>query len=487
MSMFEDIPVDVGVIYEGERIRKNQMYVELGGPKVESKFEVVKSRPMDEIEDEKITVIGPDLKDLEPGGNYTYGIWIDVAGKEVEEELEGVIERRVHEFCNYIEGFMHLNQRYDIWLRLSKKSFEKGLNSFKLIGKVLQRLFKTDLPFIEKIQITFVTNPEKAKEMMEKAIKIYDARDARARGLKDEDVEEFYGCTLCQSFAPTHCCVITPQRYANCGAISWFDGRAAARVDPKGPIFKIERGECLDAFKGEWSGADQAVKERTMGEIAQIQLYTAQHKPEQNLYPHTSCGCFEAIAFYIPEVDGMGIIDRGFKERSVNGLPFSTMADATAGGRQVDGFHGLSIEYMRSPKFLQVDDGWNRIVWMPASVKERVKDFIPKDMVDKIATENDVNTVDELKVFLEKMAHPVVERWKAVPVEVAPEVEKVEVAPEVGVAAAPTAIPVSGVPISAGGFQITIQGAPVAAGGFKIILKDAKIYAKKVIIRRVEK
>jgi len=466
MSMFEDIPVDVGVIYEGERIRRKQMHVELGGPKIEAKFEVVKSRPMDEIEDGKITVIGPDLKDLEPGKSYPFGIWVDVAGKEVEEELEGVIERRVHEFCNFIEGFMHLNQRYDIWVRLSKKSFEKGLNNFKLIGKVLYRLFKSDLSFIEKIQITFVTDPEKAKEMMKKAMEIYEVRDARARGLKDEDVEEFYGCTLCQSFAPTHCCVITPQRYANCGAISWFDGRAAARVDPKGPIFKIERGECVDAFKGEWSGANQAVKENTMGEIARIQLYTSQHKPEQELYPHTSCGCFEAIAFYIPEVDGIGIVDRGFKERTVNGLPFSTMADATAGGRQVDGFHGLSIEYMRSPKFLQVDGGWNRVVWMPSSVKERVKEFIAGDIVDKIATEKDVDTIDELKVFLEKRTHPVVERWKAIPAEAAPEVEEVEVE-------APLEIPVSGVPIT--------------AGGFKIILKDAKIHAKKIIIRRVEK
>jgi len=466
MSMFEDIPVDVGVIYEGERIRRHQMYVELGGPKIEAKFEVVKSRPMDEIEDEKVTVIGPDLKDLEPGKSYPFGIWIDVAGKEVEEELEGVIERRVHEFCNFIEGFMHLNQRYDIWVRLSKKSFERGLNSFKLIGKVLYRLFKSDLSFIEKIQITFVTDPEKAKEMMKKAMEIYEIRDARARGLKDEDVKEFYGCTLCQSFAPTHCCVITPQRYANCGAISWFDGRAAARVDPKGPIFKIERGECVDAFKGEWSGANQAVKENTLGEISRIQLYTSQHKPEQELYPHTSCGCFEAIAFYIPEVDGIGIVDRGFKERTVNGLPFSTMADATAGGRQVDGFHGLSIEYMRSPKFLQVDGGWNRVVWMPSSVKERVKEFIAGDIVDKIATEKDVDTIDELKVFLEKRTHPVVERWKAIPAEATPEVEEVEVE-------APLEIPVSGVPIT--------------AGGFKIILKDAKIHAKKIIIRRVEK
>jgi acetyl-CoA decarbonylase/synthase complex subunit beta len=464
MSMFKDIPVDVGVVYEGERIRRKQMYVELGGPKVEAKFEVVKSRSMDEIEDEKITVIGPDLKDLKLGDSYPFGIWIEVAGKEVEEELEGVIERRIHEFCNYIEGFMHLNQRYDIWLRLGTKSFERGFNSFKLIGKVLHRLFKSDLPFIEKIQTTFYTDPEKVKEMKKKAMEIYDARDARARGLKDEDVEEFYGCNLCQSFAPTHSCIITPQRYANCGAISWFDGRAAARVDPKGPIFKIEKGECIDAFKGEWSGADKSLKENTMGEITRVQLYTSQHKPEQDLYPHTSCGCFEAIAFYIPEVDGIGIVHRGFKDRTVNGLPFSTMADATAGGRQVDGFHGLSIEYMRSPKFLQVDDGWNRIVWMPSSVKERVKDFIAEDVVDKIATENDVSTVDDLKGLLEKTMHPVVERWKAVPVEAAPEGEEVEAPPE---------IPVSEIPI--------------AAGGFQIILKDAKIHAKKVIIRRIEK
>ena len=106
-------------------------------------------------------------------------------------------------------------------------------------------------------------------------------------------------------------------------------------------------------------------------------------------------------------------------------------------------------------------------MWMPSSVKERVKDFIPKDMVDKVATESDVQSIDELKAFLEKKAHPVVERWKAMPAEAAPEAEEVEVA------GAPLEIPVSGLPIT--------------AGGFKIILKDAKIHAKKIIIRRVEK
>jgi len=458
--MFEDIPVDVGVIYEGERVRRKQMYVELGGPKIKEKFELTRVRKPEEIEDGKVIIIGSDLKELEEGKSYPFGILVEVAGPQLEKDLEAVIERRIHEYCNYIEGFMHLNQRYDIWLRLSKKSFQKGLNSFEYIGKVLIRLFKSELPIIEKMQVTFITDPEKIKEMYQEALKIYEERDARARGLTDEEVDMFYGCTLCQSFAPSHVCVITPQRYSNCGAISWFDARAAARVDPKGPLFPIEKGECLDPIKGEFTGANDAVKKKSLGEVTRVWLYTAFG------YPHTSCGCFEAVAFYIPEVDGFGIVDRGFRDVTVNGLPFSTLADSTAGGRQVDGFHGISIEYMRSPKFLQADGGYERVVWMPREVKERVKDFIPKELVDKIATEEDAKTIEELKAFLKEKEHPVVKRWKEEEVVAAPIEEEVAVE---GFAEVPVA---------------TAATLPITAGGYRIILKDAKITAKRAIIFR---
>ena len=463
--MFEDIPVDVGVIYEGERIRKEDMHVELGGPKNENKFELVRVRKPEEVEDGKITIIGPDIKDMTEGSTHPFGIIVEVTGKQLEPELEGVVERRIHEYSNFIEGFMHLNQRYDIWMRLGKKSFKKGLNSFQYIGKVLQRLFKSELPIIEKIQITFITEPSKVKELHAEALNVYEARDARARGLKDEDVDKFYGCTLCQSFAPTHVCIITPQRYSNCGAISWFDGRASARVDPKGPVFEIEKGEVLDATKGEFSGINETVKKKSLGEISKVCLYTAFG------HPHTSCGCFEGVAFYIPEVDGFGIVNRGFKDLTVNGLPFSTIADSTAGGRQVDGFHGISIEYMRSPKFLKADGGWSRVVWMPSSVKERVESFIPTEITAKIATENEAETLDQLKVFLKNQNHPVVERWKETPVEA-------ETNPKAEATQADETMPAA--PVA------TVSTLPINVGGYKIILKDAKIYAKKVIIRTIE-
>ncbi|TET73093.1 CO dehydrogenase/CO-methylating acetyl-CoA synthase complex subunit beta [Candidatus Bathyarchaeota archaeon] len=454
--MFEDIPVDVGIIYEGERIRGRDMQVELGGPREELKFELVQARGMDEVEDGKIVIIGSDLPDLKEGVNHPFGLLIEVAGEEIEKDLEGVIERRLHEYVNFIEGFMHLNQRYDIQMRLSKKSYQKGFNSFNLFGEVLKRLFKSELTFIDKIQFTFMTDADTVKEWYGKALEIYEARDAKARGMSDDDVEVFYGCSLCQSFAPTHLCVITPQRYANCGAISWFDGKATDKVDPKGPVFEITKGEIIDSLTGEYEGVNEVIREKSLGEIERVQLYTAFG------YPHTSCGCFEGCAFYIPEVDGLGVVHRNFKGETVNGLSFVTISDLTAGGRQVDGFHGLSIEYMRSPKFMVADGGWDRIVWIPREIKERIKEFMPPEIVPKIATEDEVSSVDELKTFLKEQGHPIVEKWTEAPAE------------------EPSEITVPTLEMPAG--VIPIQGMP-AGMGFRIILKNAKIKAEKMIIK----
>jgi len=453
--MFDDIPVDIGLVHAGERIRKNDLYVELGGPEITEKFELVKVRPPELVDDGAITIIGPDISEMVPQKKYPLGILIEIAGAELEEDTEGVIERRIHEYANYIEGFMHLNQRYDIWARLSKKAYNKGFTTLRFLGTVLERLLKNELPIIERMQITFFTDAEEISAVYLEAKSAYEARDARARGLTDESVDVFYGCALCQSFAPSHVCVITPQRYANCGAISWFDGRAAARIDPKGPIFPIEKGECLDPVRGEFAGINESAKKRSLGEVSRVYLYSA------FTCPHTSCGCFEGIAFYIPEVEGFGIVMRGYRDVTVNGLPFSTMADSTAGGRQVDGFHGISLEYMRSPKFIAADGGYERVVWMPADLKEQLRSFIPAEVFDKIASEKDVKTVDELTQFLERLGHPVTGRWKAAGL-------------------SPSSVNEAGRTVT------TAAELPVLAGGFKIIFKNARITADRVTIIPVQ-
>ncbi|MFW9947517.1 MAG: CO dehydrogenase/CO-methylating acetyl-CoA synthase complex subunit beta [Candidatus Odinarchaeota archaeon] len=461
---FSDMPVDVGPVYEGERIRANQMFVELGGPKIEKHFELVRVKPAKEIKDGQVILHGPDIKDMKEGERYPIGILVEVAGPELEEDLEAVFERRVHEFCNFVNGIMHLNQRYTNWMRISKSAFEKGLNTFDMLGTILIRLYKAELPIIEQAQVTFYTDAKEIEKPYDMAMEIYNKRDERARTIHDEDVDMFYGCVLCQSFAPTHACCITPDRTSLCGSINWFDARAAAKVDPKGPIYEVPPGECLNELAGEFSGVNEMIKKRSLGEIERIYLYSGME------FPHTSCGCFEAIDFYIPEVNGHGIVDRSFDGVAINGLPFSAMANQTGGGKQMPGFNGVSIQYIASPKYQKYDGGIETIVWMPKSVKDRLGELLPQDLLPKIATEEEVQDINQLKDFLKENGHPVVETWAEL--EAMEEEEEEEWAEE-------------GAMVPMGTIGMTIPGVG-GAGGFKIILKNCKIHAESIIIKKIE-
>ncbi|GBE55358.1 MAG TPA: CO dehydrogenase/CO-methylating acetyl-CoA synthase complex subunit beta [Euryarchaeota archaeon] len=461
----EDLPVDIGLIYEGERIRKSNMYVDLAGPKSKG-AELLIVAPPEEVEDGKVEVIGPDIPDMEEGSKSPFGVFIKVSGKTLEEDLEGVFERRLHDFSNYVQGFMHLNSRDIIWCRVSKDSARKGLK-LEHIGKALINLYKNQFDVIEKMQITYYTDEKAVDEHIARARKVYERRDDKAATLRDEDVDVFYGCLLCQSFAPTHVCAITPSRTSGCGAISWFEGRAASKVDPNGPIFEIPKGEEIDSLKGEFSGINEVVKDKSNGAVERVFLHSIFD------YPHTSCGCFEAIAFYIPEVDGIGIVHRDFHGVTPFGIPFSTMAGQVGGGLQSQGFLGIGVAYLRSIKFLQADGGWERIVWMPSELKDRVKEVIPPEIYDKIATETDATELEGLQSFLKEKQHPVLER-----------LGKEEQEEGTEEAEAPVAtVPEISMPATA------FQGMPVGVPGgeFTIIFKNAKIYAEKIIIKRKEK
>jgi acetyl-CoA decarbonylase/synthase complex subunit beta len=400
--------VDIGPQYEGEVVRKEDLYIEFGGPKVAQKFELATLKSPEEIEDGKVEIIGPDISELQPyddatgtGGSYPIAILVDVAGSELDKDAEAIIERRIHMFTNMTEGWYHMNQRQDTWMRLSKDCAAKGFNSLKELGEIYNFLYTSEMPIIEKIQTTIITDEAKVAELRPHALEVYRARDERTRNLRDEDVDTFYGCVLCQSFAPTHISIITPDRIANCGAINWFDGRAAAKIDPEGPIFAIPKGELVDPVKGEYTGANQVENERSLGTYDRVYLYSAFE------HPHTSCGCFEAIVFYIPEADGFGVVHRDHKGPTVIGETFSHMAGDTSGGRQVEGRLGTGLEQLRSPKFIQADGGRKRIVWLPKEIKERYREAFEEDGVyDKIPTEEDVTNTDELLEFLEKVGHP---------------------------------------------------------------------------------
>jgi len=154
--MAPDFHVDIGPQYEGEVIRKQDLYIEFGGPKIEHKFELATLKSPEEIENEKIEIIGPDINEMEPydeekgTGRYPIAILVDVAGKELDKDAEPIIERRIHMFTNFTEGWYHMNQRQYMWLRINKQCAKKGFNSLKELAEIYILLFTSEMPIIEK-------------------------------------------------------------------------------------------------------------------------------------------------------------------------------------------------------------------------------------------------------------------------------------------------------------------------------------------------
>ncbi|HAA90307.1 MAG: Carbon monoxide dehydrogenase/acetyl-CoA synthase subunit alpha [Thermoanaerobacterales bacterium 50_218] len=405
-----DIPVAHGPAFEGEAIRKADMYCEFGGGRSMA-FELVKMASADEVQDGRFQLIGPDLDQLEPGKAHPLGIVIEVYGRKFQEDFEPVLERRIHYFCNYGEGVWHTAQRDLMWFRISKAAFEKGFR-FEHLAKLLYGYFKKEYAaIIDRLQVTIITDPAEVEKRIEEAREKYRARDARLEGLRDEAVEEFYTCTLCQSFAPTHICFVSPERTGLCGAVSWLDAKATYEIDPTGvcqPV-KVTKEYLIDPVKGEWSTINEEAAKRTQGKTTSVCMYTAMDRPM------TTCGCCECIAAYSPELNGFVITAREYNEMTPVGMTFSTLAGMVGGGQQTPGFVGLGKLYLISRKFLPADGGIGRIVWMPKFLKEELREGLNArgkeagygdNFADMIADETVGVTPDEVLPFLQEKGHP---------------------------------------------------------------------------------
>ncbi len=228
------VPVPYGSAFEGEVVRKNDMRVEFGG-KYSRAFEYLHMAEMDEVEDGKIEIVGPDFEDIPDTGSMDMGIVIEVAGRKMQEDFEPVLERQVHYFVNGASGIQHIGQRDIAWIRISKSAHDKGFN-LKHFGEILIARFHADFgAIVDKVEVTIYTEPELVQQWLAKARDAYDFRNRRLADLTDEAVDEFYSCTLCQSFAPDHVCVVTPQRLGLCGAYNWLDCKASFRDQPHRP------------------------------------------------------------------------------------------------------------------------------------------------------------------------------------------------------------------------------------------------------------
>jgi acetyl-CoA synthase len=401
------IPVAYAAAFEGERVRKEDLYAECRGG-VTPVCEWTTSRPMDEVEDGKIEAIGPDLDDIKEGSQFPLAIVAEVAGREMQEDFEPILERQVHHLINYAQGVMHIGQRDIAWIRISKSAKEKGFR-LKHIGSIIHAKYHQDFGRIfDKVQVKLYTEEDKVKEILEKAKEVYKARDERIEGMTDETTDIYYSCTLCQSFAPSHVCVVSPERTGLCGAYNWMDCKAAHEMSPTGCNQPVEKGEMIDTKLGQWKGVNNFLYKASRQKIDHYNFYSIVHDPM------TTCGCCECISVVLPECNGVMTVNREYMEMTPCGMKFTTLAGTIGGGLSSPGFVGHSKYNICQRKFILGDGGLKRMVWMPKMLKEEIAERLKKrseeieilNFLEMIADETVGTTAEEILPFLKEKDHP---------------------------------------------------------------------------------
>jgi acetyl-CoA synthase len=402
------VPVPYAAAFEGERVRKEQMAVEFGG-KASLAIELLNFVDADKIADGRVELIGPDIDQL-PLENkiLPLAIVVDVFGRKMQKDFEPILERQIHRFINYGMGLMHMGQRDMVWIRISKDANRQGFRLAHL-GIILHAMLHSEYGVIvDKVQVKLYTQPEDVAKISLQAQQIYNQRDARLAGMTDESVDTFFSCLLCQSFAPNHVCVVTPERLGLCGAYSWLDAKAAFEIIPTGPNQPILKGNLLDVRLGQWDNINAFVRQKSNQTINAVSMYSLMDGPQ------SSCGCFECIVAIIPEANGVMLVHRDYPGITPCGMSFTALAGAVGGGVQTPGFLGVGKLYILSKKFISAEGGLTRVVWMPKELKEilqdklkfRAREMGQEDLLDKIADESVATSSEELLVFLKKVAHP---------------------------------------------------------------------------------
>ncbi|MFH1442276.1 MAG: CO dehydrogenase/CO-methylating acetyl-CoA synthase complex subunit beta [Candidatus Omnitrophota bacterium] len=410
------IPVAYSTDFEGEHLREKQLYVELGN-KASPAIELLISKNLNEIEDGLIELIGKDIHSLCPGEKaLPFAVIIETAGRKMQKDFEPILERQIHRFINYASGIAHIGQRDTARVRISQDSFNKGLR-LKHLGVMLYEMFHQQYSaIIDKIQIKLYTCQDDVDKLKSTAKRIFEQRDQRINGITDESVDTYYSCSICQSFAHNHVCIITPERSGLCGAYSWLDAKASYENIPSGPNLPIEKGQVLDERFGQWKNVNEFIYDKSNKTIDRVNMYSLIDSPQP------SCGTPECIAAIIPEVNGIMVVHRNYPGMTPVGMTFNTLASVTGQGRQTPGFLGIALQYITSKKFILAEGGLKRLVWMPKELKELLKNKLEKraqdidaaGIIDKIADEIITVDLEQLQEFLQKTRHPALEMGRLV-------------------------------------------------------------------------
>ena len=394
-----ELPVEYCPDFSGQVVRDDACSACLAGVELTVTGE--------KIIDGQIIVVGPDL-DSGLSGNQPYAMLIEISGREMQPDFEPVLERQIETMFNDVDGVVHRGQRTMVTLRVTQKAINKGLH-LRHLGEILHARYHNEFGnILNRVQITFFTEPAQIQTVAKRAQAIYDQRDKRISSLTDEDVDIFYTCNLCQTIAAGHLCVISPEHPGVCGAVDWMDARAAVNIRPVGPNKAVKKSGLIDANLGQWESVNQIVQQESGGALTAYSLYSMMQDPG------SACGDFECITAMLPLSNGVMIMEHTYDGMTPSGMDWAMLYEMVGAGAPVPGFIGHSKRALHRDKFISAEGGWRRIVWMNHALREELRPVLGalateagvSGFVDMIATEENALTEDEILAHMEAGAHP---------------------------------------------------------------------------------
>jgi acetyl-CoA decarbonylase/synthase complex subunit beta len=327
------------------------------------------------------------------------GILVEIADAGFSDDIAQFVEGYALKALSFIKG-VRARQSDELF------ALEFAHGAMPSDGQIAEALIKgirVRFPGLQSIGVTLIYDEETRKHEAAVVRAYKEERRRRIDAMTEANTEEFCVCIECRTFSLVHTCIATPEREPMCASRTYASIKAAARFDSadvpwKRPSEKdiplrsiIRKGAVLDAERGEYQGSNEAIAAMTSGQISRVFLHSLRD------HPHTSCGCFQTLAFWIPEVEGIGIMLRNSKATEPGGKTWSMLANS-AGGKQTPGVSGVSLQYIRSPTFLRGDGGLANVVWVDSALYEKISGLLASSQ--KVATEKDVSDVPSLRQFL---------------------------------------------------------------------------------------
>ncbi|NJD01029.1 MAG: hypothetical protein FIA99_00150 [Ruminiclostridium sp.] len=329
------------------------------------------------------------------------GILVEIENTALSDDLTQIIEQAAMRSVNCMPGIKAYEKDSVFYLQTAPGvELDAGQ-----VGEVIYYGVRLQYQRLEKIKVQIIFEESLVEKESESIRRFKAARRQLINGMAEENTEDFCVCIECRPFSLEHTCILPPDRIPMCASKTYFSVKADSCFGSSSVPFKrqsekelplklvFNKGPLLDAEKGEYEGCNKIYREMTGGRLQKVYLHSLRG------YPHTSCGCFQNLAFWIDEVKGIGIMSRNSKASAPNGHTWDSLANY-AGGKQSDGIMGVSLSYIRSSHFLKGDGGIGNVVWADSDLYSKISScFLPDQSV---ATEKDVCSIDELKKFCDR-------------------------------------------------------------------------------------